>query len=546
MSNRLVLFDPEDGVTAGIADGFAQLATLLAATLGPERGVIWHAVSAGKTEALRDSGVLARRITALSDPAQHTGAMLIRQAALTMHEQYLDGAALIATLAFALLNDARRLIAGGLNPMKLRQGIERGVAAAGAAIMAQAEAAESQETLTQVALTATADPELAAILGEMFDILGKHGAYVVEEYAAPLLDRAYVDGGRWGTRPLAREFMPPARTDLVLDQPLVFVCPDKLETLEQIQAALHFAIQQPGKPPLLIIGKQISGEAMHTLTLNHTRGAVTVAAVHLTGTGDNTTADLEDIALLTGARLAAAERGSPPQAARPDWFGQARQVIITRDSLTVIGGGGSRTDTQRRVTELRGQLRAVRTPDETWERLRLRLARLSGGMGVLKVGALTFQERDERKTRAKKAVRVLETVLDGGTVPGGGVAYLNAIPAVQDAETAEIASANDFEVRAGIALVARALEAPFLTLVAGYGGQAGGGDLVSPAVALHDRQQLHADAGADLGFDVRTGALVPLRAAGVLDSALILQAALTTAASAAIMALTTGVIVVET
>ena len=519
-----VIFQPQ----SGIARGFTQMAALMAATLGPQRGVIWNAVGTGKPEALTDSGIIARRVTELSGAAENVGAMILRGAATEMHARYLDGAALTAALAVALLEDAYRLLAAGVNPMSLRGGIEAGIAAAVGTITAAAQSVKGQERLAHIVLTATDDAELAEILGEMFDLLGKHGAYVVDEYAAPILDREYVDGGRWSARPAARELMPPAGADLVLEHPLIFVCDDKLERFDQVQSALQSVFQAPDKTPLLIIAREITGEALQALSLNHVRGRLTGAAALLLGSGEPLRADLEDISLLVGGQVAASERGTAPQHFRADWFGRARQVIVKRDSLTIIGGAGDKRQMQRRASDLRAQLKQMKTPDEQWERLRLRIARLSGGMGVLKIGALTFAERDERKDRAKKAVRILEAALESGVVPGGGIAYLNAIPA------AGAAKCGDADHDAGVDLVVRALRAPFVQIVANTGHDA-------PQVALAEVLRL----GSDVGFDARNGAFVSMWNAGILDSTAILTTALQTAGSAAIMALTTDVVIVE-
>lgn len=524
MSARRLLFQQR----AAIADGFVQMSALLATTLGPDRGLVWNALGAGKPEPLTDCGVIARRVTRLNGQAENTGAMILRQAALSMHDRYLDGAAITAALAHTLVQEGHRLITAGVNPMLLRRGIEQAVEAACAAIMVQARPADTQQRLMQVALTATNDQPLANILGEMADVLGRTGAYVIEEYAAPLLDHDYIDGGRWSARPASRELMPPA-ADLVLEQPLIFVSADKIERFDQIQPALACALNDPDRPPLLVIASAVSGEALQALTINHTRGTITAGAALLLSAGAALTADLEDVAVLTGAQLAAADRGSAPQHARAAWMGRARRIVLKRDSLTIIGGNSDRAAAQRRVQALRAQLKAIDTADEAWERLRLRIARLSGGMGILKLGALTFQERDERKQRAKKAVRVLETALEGGIVPGGGAAYLNVIPTLR-----ALRSDADVDSSAGIGAVIHALYAPFLHLVSQRGDAA-------PQVALHAVLQ----GGGDSTFDVRAGMVASCWDAGILDSALILCAALQSAASAAIMALTTDVVILE-
>lgn len=520
MSKSRLIFAPH----APIARGFSQMGSLMSAVLGPEQGVIWNAIGTGKPESLTDAGVIARRVIEVAGDCENIGAMILRQAAMAMHERYLDGASITGTLAAAMLEGAQKLIAAGVNPMLLRRGIEQGVKTACAKMRADALPADSQTALENVANTAIRDPELAAVLSEMFDLLGSSGAYVVEEYAAPLIDRAYVEGGRWSARPASRDLMPPGGADLTLENPLIFVSDDKIERIEQIRPAVEMAVNLPDKPPLLIIARELSGEALKTLTINHVRGAITAAGVMLLSSGEAMREDLEDISMIVGAALAAQAIGTAPEMARPSWLGRARQVIVGRDTITLISGAGDRAVTARRASELRARLRAIREPNDQWERLRLRIARLSGGLGILKIGALTFQERDLKKALAKKAVRVLETALEGGVLPGGGTAYLNAIAAVE--------SARHNEESAGLMLVAHALRAPLLQLVHNHGE-------LTPSVVLHDVMRM----GGDAGFNVRTGKIGSMREAGLLDSAPILCAALETAASAAIMAMTTDVVI---
>lgn len=509
--------------------GFEQLAHLLALTLGPMQGTVVCGGASGPTEFLIDSGVIARRVVALQDRAEDTGAMLLRSMAWRMHEDYGDGAATAAVLALAMAREAMRMAAAGMNPMLLRRGIEQAAAVAARALDQQAIPASGQETLTRLAEQVSGYAQLSRILGEIFDLAGANTALEIEEYAAPYLEHQYLDGGRWRARPAARLLMPADKAELILENPVVLVVNQKLERVEQVRAILEAVAGPLEKRPLLLVAPGISGDALTTLTINHTRGALTVAAAIVTSSGAQLRDDLYDAAALTGSTVLAAEVGSPPERAAPAHFGQARRVVLARDLLTIIGGGGA-AGRQNRISELRSRLTQHAPGSEERERLQKQIARLTGGVGILKVGAYSTRERDQIKETARKAARVLETALVDGVVPGGGVAYLDCSTAVQ----AAIKSSRSGEDAAGMKVVARALEAPFCQLVQNSGH-------LSPMAALADVRRK----GAGHGFDVRAGKIVSMAEAGILDSLAVLRGALLAAASAAVMAITTDVLVLR-
>jgi chaperonin GroEL len=512
---------------ACLRQGFDQLAALLALTLGPTQGIVLNDRDRRSPEMLADSATIARRVIELPQRGADAGAMTLRHMVWRLHERYGDGAATAAVLAQAMLQEASKSLAAGANPMLLRHGIERGVAAAGQSLAAQAEPAAGQETLARLATGITGDPQLGLILGEMFDVLGEYAAITVEEFVAPYLEREYLDGGRWPARPSSRLLMPGENSELLLQQPYVWVVDQKLDTLAQVQPALEAALQAPDKAPLFIIAREVTGEALGTLTLNHGRGKLVIGAATLTNFG-HLGEDLDDVALLTGATLLSEVTGRPAERTGLADFGRARQVTLSRERLTLVGGAGDRQAIRKQITELRQRLAQVDRADNEWDRLRLRAARLAGGIGVLKIGAHTKMERELKQEQAKKAIRTLEFALAEGVVTGGGVAYLAAVPAVlaihQDC-------ANEDEAR-GVAIVAAALAAPFKQIVYNHG-------LVHPAVALHEVSRL----GPGYGFDALTGTYTPMASAGVLDCLSVTRGALEAAASAAAMLITTDVLV---
>jgi chaperonin GroEL len=508
--------------------GFDQLAALLALTLGPTQGNVLSGGRRVPTEILSDAGVIARRVVELNNPAENVGAMLLREMATRVREDYGDGVATAVVLARAILHEASRMVAAGENPMQLRSWIECGIAIAIKALEAQAVPLAGRKMLAQWIEQVTGDTELSSILGEIFDILGANGAVEIEEYQVPTLDHDYLAGGRWYARPAARVFLPESKSELILENPVVVLVDQKLERVHQVRAMLEHLVGALDRAPLLLIAPEITGEALQTLTMNHTRGVLTVAAVVMKGLKTPLTEELKDIAALTGSDVLSSASSSPPERVHISQFGRAQRVILQCDTLTIIGGKGSQQAKQTRINTLRGQLRSLKPTDEAHDQLKKRIARLSGGIAVLKIGAYSDRERAQKKETAQKAIRIVEAALAEGVVSGGGIAYLNCIPALLNAR--HECSDKSPELN----LVAKALEAPFLQLVANQGIEA-------PRFALHTVRQL----GACYGFDVRTGDYVCMSEVGVMDSLHMLRGALQAAASAAIMAITTDVMVLH-
>jgi len=508
--------------------GFERLAMLIAPTLGPMGGAVLHAAHGRRTEHLTDAGTIARRMMDVRDPAENTGAMLLRTLVLAMHERYGDGGATATVLARAMLAEAIRAVTVGAHPTLVRQGIERSAASAVQSLDAQARPARGEALLTRMATGVTADPELGEVLGEMFDLLGEHGAFHIEESPTPGIDREYLDGGRWRARPAARDLMPGDGARLVLNQPLVLVAADAAITAAQLVPVLEAARAMPDSPLLLVTGAGIEKEALATLLLNANRGTVTVGAMVLASSKPAIPDDLADLALFTGATIVAEERGRPWQRSGMAHLGRARTAILSRSHLVVTGGAGDRAQIQAGLADLRARsARADASRDER-ERLARRMARLAGGAGVLRVGGRTERERKVRKEQAERASRMFALALTGGVVPGGGGAYLGCV----DAAWATHQAIVDRDEAAGAAAVARALEAPFLQIVENRG-------LLHPPLALDRVRSL----GPDHGYDAVTGAFVHLAEAGMVDCLGVARGALEAAASTVATAITTGAIV---
>lgn len=513
---------------ASLRRGFDRLVMLLAPTLGPAGRTVLHSQGRASPEVLVDSGTIVRRVTELPDRAENVGAMILRNLVWTVHEEYGDGAATAGILAKGMLDEATRMIAAGAHPVLVRKGIERGVAVAVDTLASQAIPIAGQAMLTRLASGVTGDPEMGAILGEMIDILGADAALLVEEYAAPHLDRQYLDGGRWRARPATRLLMPEGRSELVLENPIVLVVEDALKTSEQIVPALDLAMKTRDKPPLLVVAKAISDEALQALTINHVRGTLTIGAMVLTSARSIAGDELEDLTLLAGGELLSELRGRPVARVSAESFGRARRATLGHRHLTFAGGAGEPTLIRQRIDDLRLQSRRPGATRDIVEKLRMRTARLSGGVGVLRVGAHTERERKIRTEQAKRAMRVFERTLRDGVVSGGGVAYLDCVEAV----LAESRACTDRDEAAGMSTVAAALEAPFLQIVRNRG-------LVHPPLALAKIRRL----GKGYGYDATTGQFGPMEEMGVLDSLGVTCGALETAASAVGATITIGSVV---
>ncbi len=509
-----------------LAEGVDRLARLLACTLGPSQSIVLNATWQEAPETLTDSSTIARRVIEIPGRGRNVGAMLLRHAAWQMRERYGDGAATAAVIARAMVREVVRRLAAGAGPVLLERGIECGLAAAARALNAQAVPVGGQEMLTRLAAGVTGDPKLGEILGEMFDIMGEHAAFSVEEYVAPYLDREYLDGGRWPIRPASRVFVPESRQGLTLQNPLVLVAGQELSTIEHVQGWLETVSELPHKPPLVVVARDVTDQALQMLAANHEQGRLNVVAAIPTAL--DIQEDLEDVAIMTGAEVVSEEVGRSPERTSFEWLGRARSAVFTAEHLTIIGGGGEPMRIRRRVSELRARVSRPDVEQEDRDKLRMRMSRLSGGAAVLKIGAYTEREREEKKEQANKAMRVLELALQEGAVPGGGVAYLACVPAVREA----MASCGDPERAAGMDVVIVGLEAPFLQLVTNHG-------VADPRVALAEVGRM----GEGYGFDARTGQYADMARLGVLDALAVARGALEAAGSIATTVATTGCIV---
>ncbi len=527
MPQPAILFG--DRATTALARGFDQMAEMLALTLGPTQGNILNDKGHGKPELLDDSAAAARRVLALPDRAANVGAMLMRNIAWRVHLRAGDGVATAAVLAQAIVRDALRYLQAGGDAMAMRRGVEQARQVAIAGIARQTQPLTGEEALTQVAQTVTGDPALSLVLGEMFDVLGPTAHITVEDYVAPYLERAYFAGGRWKAA-LASPYLitDPAGRRAVQDDCRVLLWAGRIETADDIIPLLTL-LGATDERTVLLVADAVDEAALRALVTNHDRGTIKAVVVNLRSTGASRDPDLADLAVLTGATVLGPALGRSIASVTAADLGRARRAEATAEELVISEGGGETQARQAYVAQLRARLAALPELDDGRDPLRLRLARLTGGVGVLKVGAHTEYERKLLHQRAERALRTLAIALSEGVVPGGGIAYLEMIPTVE-----ALAESLDGDERAGARIVARALEAPFRRIVANRGA-------TTPSAALAAWQ----GAGRGHVYDAFADRVATMTEAGLYDPAGVLRVALETATSGAMVALTVAVIVLH-
>lgn len=495
-----------------MAAGFCEIASLLASTLGPERGPVWHA-NGGRVERLSDSGVIARRIVELPDRLQNTGAMQLRHLVWRMQEHYGDGGATAAVVAVAMVHQAIRYVSAGADPRLLREGMESSLRQVELALE-DLRLPPDRLAVDRLIAASLSYPEIASVLAEMVDVLGSDATIHLEVMAEPYLDHSYSHGGFWKLQPLSREILPAGTSDLVIEFPLMLVADDEtFDTLDLIRS-FELAVQGGGRP-LLIIGAKLTREAEDLLKLNVARGVLESYAVSLATTGAARHQVLQDLAAAVGADVISSVSGFSPALLQSTWLGSARQVVLKRDSAIVLEGDGDHARIQQRKNQIQQQIGHVQDNDAL-AALRARASSLSGGVGTLQIGGVTRAERDDKRRNVERTIRVLPELIAAGQVPGGGLAFLRCRAQV----LGQRGLLGSSDQRLGADVVLAGLEAPFKQLVRN-------GGKVEPTVAL----QRVTDADYRLAFDASTDSLVPLDCLPAVDSLAVLRGAIRLAIS---------------
>jgi chaperonin GroEL len=521
MTAKRILF--HDEARAKIVQGAAVLADAVRGTLGPKaRTVVLERAYGAPT--VINSGVAVAKEIELPDPFENLGAQMVREVAAKTSEVAGDGTTTATLLADATIREGMKYVAAGMNPMDLKRGVDKAVAALVAALKKLAKPCATRTEIANVAsISANNDRTIGELVAEAMDKVGKEGVVTVEDGSGLASELELVEGMRFDRGYLSPYFMnQPEKQRAVLEDAQILIHDKKISTIADLLPLLEKMVQA-GKP-LLVIAEEVEGEALATLVVNSLRGVLKACAVKAPGFGDRRKAMLEDIAILTGGSVIAEELGLKLETATLDQLGRARRVEVDKDNTTIIGGGGDARRIEARVAQLKRELKEA-TSDYDREKLQERVAKLAGGVAVVKVGAATETEMKERKARFEDALHATHAAVEEGILPGGGVALLRARAAI-----AGLRGENQ-DQDCGIKIVLRAVEEPLRQIVVNGGEE--------PSVVL-DRV-LAGD--GDFGYNAATGEYGDLVQMGVLDPCKVTRTALQNAASIAGLILTTDCLV---
>jgi len=521
---KILKFDEE--ARRGLEAGVNKLADAVKVTLGPKgRNVVLDKKFGAPT--ITNDGVSIAREIELADVFENMGAQLVKEVATKTNDIAGDGTTTATVLAQALVREGLRNVAAGANPMGLKKGMEKAVAAAVDALAAQAvQVDDSKDKIAQVASISAADAAIGGVIADAIDKVGKDGVVTVEESNTFGMDLDFVEGMQFDKGYLSPYFVTDAeRQESVLDDCYVLFNQGKISNIQDLLPLLE-KVMQAGKP-LLIVAEDIEGEALATLVVNKIRGTFNSVAVKAPGFGERRKAMMQDMAILTGGQVIAEEVGLKLDAVDLSLLGQARKIVVTKDDTTIVEGSGTSEDVEGRVAQIKAE---IENTDSDWDREKLqeRLAKLAGGVAVVQVGAATEVELKEKKHRIEDALSATRAAIEEGIVAGGGTALLRSRAAVS-----EIVSSLEGDEATGARIIATALEAP-TRLIAQNAGHEG-------AVVVREVEK----ASGSTGFNAATGEYVDLIEAGVIDPVKVTRAALQNAASIAALLLTTEALIAD-
>jgi len=506
--------------------GMNKLADSVRVTIGPKgRNVVLEKKWGAPT--ITNDGVSIAKEIELEDPYEKVGAELVKEVAKKTDDVAGDGTTTATVLAWAMVREGLRNVAAGANPMSLKKGIEAAVDTAVGEIQKGAiEVKADQKQIANVAAISAADPDIGGMIAEALDKVGTDGVITVEESQTFGMELDLVEGMRFDKGYISPYFVTdPERMEGVLDDAYVLLVSTKISAVKDLLPVLEKVMQ--GGKPLVIIAEDVEGEALATLVVNKIRGTFKSVAVKAPGFGERRKAMLEDMAILTGGTVISEEVGLKLENVGPDLLGTARKVVVTKDETTVVEGGGSQSDIQGRINQIRAEIDNTDS-DYDREKLQERLAKLSGGVAIIKVGAATEVELKEKKHRIEDAVQTTKAAVEEGVVPGGGVALLRAQEAVLAA-----AAKLEGDESTGAKMVSRALEEPLKQIAVNAGYE--GGVVVEKVRSMKGSE----------GLNASTGDYEDLVKAGVIDAAKVTRSALQNAASIAALFLTTEAVVAD-
>ncbi len=511
--------------------GIDILAAAVGTTLGPKGRNVALDKKWGAPTITHDGVTVAKEIE-LPDPYENMGAQLLKEASTKTNDVAGDGTTTATVLAHVMVTEGMKNVAAGANPMLLKKGIEMAVKAVVEEIKQMAKPVQSKDDIAHVASIASADPEIGNLIAEVMDKVGKDGVITVEESKTGLpFETEYVEGMQFDRGYISPYFVTnPETMEAVLENPYILIHDKKISAAADIIPVLERVLQEGETRSLLVIAEDVDGEALATLVLNKLRGIFNAVAVKAPGFGERRKAMLQDIAILTGGQVISEELGRKLENVRISDLGRADKVVVTKDDTTIIGGRGDPKAIKGRIEQIKAEMEKT-TSDYDREKLQERLAKLAGGVAIIRVGAATEVELKEKKHRVEDALSATRAAVEEGIVPGGGVALLNAARTLDNLKV-------DGDVQTGINIVRRALEEPLRRIAENAGED---GAVVVEMVRRFQKERNN----LNIGYNVLTGEYVDMVEAGIIDPAKVTRTALENAASVAAMILTTEALVTE-
>ena len=520
---KQILFDEK--ARQSLKKGVDKLAKAVSITLGPKGSNVILDRGFGSPVVTNDGVTIAKEIE-LADKIENLGAEVIKEAAEKTNDVAGDGTTTAVVLAQAIISAGLKNVAAGANPLSLKKGIDKAKTAVIEELKNISQSVNNHEEVANVATISSQDPEIGEMIASIIDEVGKDGVITVEESKTVGLSKEIVKGLQFD-----RGYVSPylvtntEKMEAVLEDPYIIITDQKISNIHDLLPLLD-KILQSGKKDLLIIADDITGEALATLILNKLRGVFNAVAVKAPGFGDRRKDLLEDIAVITGGKVISEELGLKLEKTELADLGQARRIVVNKDNTTIVEGAGTKEEVERRIKQIRNELSNTESEFDR-EKLEERLAKLSGGVAVIKVGAATEVEQKEKQHRVEDAVRATKAALEEGIVPGGGIALIRTLPVLE-----KIKTDNDDE-KIGVEIVKKALEEPIRKIAenAGYDG----------SVILEEIKKR----GTYEGFNALTGEYTDMAKAGIVDPTKVTRSALENAASVASMLLTTEVVVAD-
>jgi len=522
MPAKLLLYD--EAARRALERGVEKVASAVRVTLGPKGRNVVLEKKWGSPTITKDGVTVAKEIE-LADPYENLGAQLVREVASKTNDLAGDGTTTATVLAWAMVREGLKMVAAGSNPMLLKRGIDRAVEAAVEELKKLSQPVEGRDDIAHVAGIAANDPAIGEIIADAMQKVGRDGVITIEESKGIETTTEVVEGMQFDRGYISPYFITdPDKMEAVLEEPFLLLTEKKISAARDIVPIMEKVIRF-GKP-LVVIAEDVEGEALATLVVNKLRGVLQSVAVKAPGYGDRRKAMLQDMAILTGGRVISDDIGVKLESVEVDMLGRAEKVRVTKEDTTIIGGKGKPEDIKGRIAQIKKEIEET-TSDYDREKLQERLAKLSGGVAQIRVGAATETEMKERKMRFEDALNTTKAAVEEGIVPGGGVALIRCIPALDKVQA-------DGDEAVGVNIVRRALEEPLRQLAENAGTE---GSLVVERVKEAKER--------NFGLNVLTGEFTDLVKAGVVDATKVVRLALQNAASVAGMLLTTEALVVE-